>query len=411
LSNAHKQFPKIISEKQYPIIILIFSVNAGSLINWDWIYFSNYENKSDIRGGMKSTYSKKSIFLSLGIFIALFLIIDLTRGYLDLKPMQKRYMEIRTQHHYYHHGLKPCKSSLFEEVVSGRGYPLTTNSLGFKDSSIRQVPLKVDKKRILFIGDSFTEGIFVPYESTFTGQIAKYRQDLDILNAGVSSYCPLTYYRKVDYLINKVNLKFNELFVFIDISDIQDEYVYNDLESYTPSMEASFLNDYFFEAKRFAYNLLEQIIKKHSEKIRIMGARGMWTLNQRFYDKYNINIREEDVRKWAVKGMAHAQENMQKLVNLCKKNNIPLTIVVYPWKAQIYAKDIPSKQETIWSSFAQKNGIGFLDLFPAFINNESPEIIFDKYFFPGDDHWNDSGHALVAKIVLDYMKEKEVLQN
>ena len=147
---------------------------------------------------MYLNYSKKDIFLSLGIFIALFLIIDLTLGYLDLKPMKKRYMEIRTQHHYYHHGLKPCKSSFFEEVASEYGYPLTTNSLGFKDSSTRQVPLKVDKKRILFIGDSFTEGLFIPYELTFTGQIAKYRPDLDILNAGVSSYSPLIYYLKVD---------------------------------------------------------------------------------------------------------------------------------------------------------------------------------------------------------------------
>jgi hypothetical protein len=365
---------------------------------------------------MKLNYSKK-LFLLWGVFIALFLIADLTLGYLELKPMKKLYITIRTQHSYYHHDLKPCKNSLFEEIGSGYGYPLTTNSLGFKDSSTRQVPLRVDKKRILFIGDSFTEGIFVPYELTFTGQIAGYRPDLDILNAGVSSYSPLIYYLKVDYLINKVGLKFDELFVFIDMSDIKDEYLYNDIEHFIPSLEASLLNDDLFKVERFlynhsyTYNLLKQVIESRSENMRINPEGAMWTLNQHIYDKYNLNIKEESVRKWAEKGIVHAQENMQKLVNLCKKNNIPLTIVVYPYDVQIQVRDMPSKQEIIWSSFAQKNGIGFLDLFPTFINNSSPETIIEKYFFPGDPHWNVSGHALVASKVLDFMGKKEAIKN
>ena len=202
---------------------------------------------------------------------------------------------------------------------------LPTNSLGFKDSSMRQVPLKVDKKRILFIGDSFTEGVLVPYELTFIGQIATYRPDIDILNAGVTSYSPLIYYLKVDYLLNKVGLKFDELFVFIDISDIQDEYVYNDVERFTPSIEASLLNDFLFKTERFAYNhsytynILKQVTKSRPDKMRFAGEIAMWTLNQHFYDKNNFNIKEKDVRKWAEKGIFHAQENMQKLVNLCKK--------------------------------------------------------------------------------------------
>jgi hypothetical protein len=366
---------------------------------------------------MNLIYSKKIVFLYWGVFIALFLIIDITLGYLDLKPMKKIYIEIRTQHHYYHHDLKPCKSSYYEEMGSGYGYPLTTNSLGFKDSSMRQVPLKVDKKRILFIGDSFTEGVLVPYELTFVGQIATYRPDIDILNAGVTSYSPLIYYLKVDYLLNKVGLKFDELFVFIDISDIQDEYVYNDVERFTPSIEASLLNDFLFKTKRFAYNhsytynILKQVTKSRPDKMRFAGEIAMWTLNQHFYDKNNFNIKEKDVQKWAEKGISHAQENMQKLVNLCKKNNMPLTIVVYPWDVQIYARDMPSKQELIWSSFAQKNGIGFIDLFPTFINNSSPENTVEKYFFPGDPHWNTSGHALVANKVLDYIEKEEATRN
>jgi hypothetical protein len=258
---------------------------------------------------MQLNYSKKKLFLFWGVFIALFLIIDLTMGYLDLKPMKKLYIKIRTQHHYYHHDLKPCKSSYFEEVSSGYGYPLTTNSLGFRDSSMRQVPLKADKKRILFIGDSFTEGAFIPYELTFAGQIARYRPDLDILNAGVSSYSPLIYYRKVDYLLNKTGLKFDELFVFIDVSDIRDEYWYNDVERFTPSLEASFFNDLIFNTERlvnnhsYTYNLLKQVIETISETKTNSGETEMWTLNQDIFDKYNLDIKEKNIRKWEGKGI------------------------------------------------------------------------------------------------------------
>jgi hypothetical protein len=358
---------------------------------------------------MKSIYSNKIFFLLCGIFIAFLFILDLVLGYLDVKPMKKIYTTIRTCHPYYHHDLKPCMSSFYDEIGSGYGYPLTTNSLGFKDTSTRRVPLKVDKKRILFMGDSFTEGIFVPYESTFAGQIAGHRPDMDILNAGVSSYSPLIYYLKVDYLLNKAGLKFDELFVFIDMSDIKDEYVYNDVEHFTPATEKSYSNNFRFKAETFfyhhsyAYNLFRQMIENQQENTDGI----MWTLSQPVFDKYNLNIREENVNIWAQKGIAHAQDHMQKLVNLCKKNNIPMTIVVYPYDIQITVRDMPSKQERIWNSFAQKNGIGFLDLFPVFINHSFPETIIGKYFFPGDPHWNAAGHALVANQVLAFMREKE----
>lgn len=358
-------------------------------------------------------FNAKKYFLFCGILIAFFLILDLTLGFFEPKPMRKIRTAIRTQHPYYHHGLKPCKAADFEEAGSGKGNSLTTNSLGFRDASMRQVPLKTNKKRVLFIGDSFTEGVFVPYEATFTNQIALKRPDLDILNAGVGSYCPLIYYLKVDYLLNKVGLKFDELFVFIDISDIQDEYIMNDLERFNPTLGKSSLNEVLFYTERFfynhsfIYNILSQIFTTPSEKLRRLGEGDMWTLHQRIFDHYNLNMNEESIRTWSEKGMVYAQENMQKLVDLCRKNNIPVTIVVYPWEIQIYVRDIPSQQEIIWQSFAQKNEIGFLDLFPAFINSTPFDKVIKSFFLPGDFHWNESGHAFVANEVLNYIKKRD----
>ena len=55
--------------------------------------------------------------------------------------------------------------------MGGTVYSISTNSLGFKDKTNRQISLKTDKKRLVFIGDSFTEGLGLIYEKTFVGLI------------------------------------------------------------------------------------------------------------------------------------------------------------------------------------------------------------------------------------------------
>src|SRR4051812_31502051 len=84
-------------------------------------------------------------------------------------------------------------------------YRLITDSLGFKDASTREVPLTSAARRILLIGDSFTEGIGQPFENTFAGLLAeegaKRPDKTEFLNAGVASYSPTIYYAKVKYLL------------------------------------------------------------------------------------------------------------------------------------------------------------------------------------------------------------------
>ena len=46
-----------------------------------------------------------------------------------------------------------------------------TNSLGFRDHAVRDIPLKSERRRTLIIGDSFGEGLGVPYEQAFASLI------------------------------------------------------------------------------------------------------------------------------------------------------------------------------------------------------------------------------------------------
>ena len=165
------------------------------------------------------------------ILVVLFsvLALDLAAGYLLLP---KNYNDFREPHPYYHHGLLANREAR-SKWGSGEEYTVFTNSLGLMDEAVREVSLSTDKHRIVFIGDSYTEGIGVPFEKTFVGRLSQKvdRDRVEILNAGVSSYCAKLYYLKTKYLVEEVGLKFDELYVFIDISDIQDEILYRDFQS------------------------------------------------------------------------------------------------------------------------------------------------------------------------------------
>ena len=134
--------------------------------------------------------------------------------------------QIVTKNKIYHHDfIINGSTGLIKYDLEAENYEIYTNSLGFRDKSCRVIPLSGQNKRILFIGDSFTEGVLLNYHDTFVGIIETFLRDkgIEILNAGRSSYSPIIYWRKIKYLIEEVGLKFEEVVVYIDISDAQDE--------------------------------------------------------------------------------------------------------------------------------------------------------------------------------------------
>ena len=292
----------------------------------------------------------------------------------------KDYNFYRCPHPYYHHGFSPNIKSF--SIWGDRKLPIFINSLGFKDFASRDISLKTSKKRILVMGDSFTEGRGVTYDESFSGLINKKidSSKVEILNGAVSSYCPRLYYLKTKYLLEHVGLKFDELYLFIDISDIQDEILYENFEPnripfYRGVLHSTkkFLKTYSFIYysiyrkflfKEGAMEYDESIfpdLKNGYQLIQTPGfgqERALWTLKK---DIYNT---------WGRKGLKLAYMNIKKLSNLCNEHHIHLTIVVYPWPEQIFSKDLHSIQVKFWKKFCQEHSIAYINLFPYFINQK-----------------------------------------
>ncbi len=392
-----------------------------------------------LRHSHEGKYAGKTVFernagaTLLSFVVALLWVLDFSVAQLyfgkqEKETTEKQEKSVRTADHYYHHGLKPLRQ--VQDLWGDSSYRFITNSLGFKDDSARQVALQGNRKRLLLIGDSFTEGIGLPFHQTFAGLFTKALQDsVEVFNAGCVSYSPKIYYLKTKYLLENQQFKFNELMICIDISDIQDETVYesfiskdeqqltvnqqNKLPTSNPKdklqvADKQVVSYQFFKWDRwladckrnsFLYYKIEQLFTPPNEvDKKYYEERPNWTLNDSIYEK------------WGKKGVALAEQNMKKLVELCNQHQIKPTIVIYPWDAQIKANDLHSKQVQIWQQFATKHQIGFINLFPSFIHKKSTGKAFDQfyrtYFIAGDVHWNKAGNQLMADSLLKYWQKR-----
>ena len=309
----------------------------------------------------------------------------------------------------YDHDLRPGGTT--GERWGDASAALRTNSLGFKDRSTRRVDPAARGRRVLFMGDSFTEGIGVDYERTFVGLVdARLRRDgVEVLNGAVVSYSPVIYWRKVRYLIEVVGLRFDELVVFIDVSDVQDEaWFYErrgdavgrrpDAEArvfgVTPWMRAAWWAVRHSFAMQRVYAALPHPHPDPMAQVRDPASRarlrGAWTVDPAAYAAYGAT------------GLALAERSMSDLAALLAARGIRLTVAVYPWPIQIFARDRDSLQVSFWRRWADGHGADFLDLFPRFIDGRPAAEVYSALFFPGDCHWNAAGHRVVADAFLDH---------
>ena len=188
------------------------------------------------------------IIVPITVFIIVFIALDILLGSLYL-PDVRHY---RKPHEYYHHGLVSNVSNVYSKWAN-QVYKISTNSLGFRDSISRNISNRSDSYRILLIGDSFTEAVGVDWNDSFAGILfnRSEKSGIEILNAGVIGYSPRLYYLKTEYLLNIQKLEFDELLVFIDMSDIDNEHLYQD---YKPKSK-SFVDRLIQQASRYSFVL------------------------------------------------------------------------------------------------------------------------------------------------------------
>jgi hypothetical protein len=296
-------------------------------------------------------------------------------------------------------------------------YPLITNSLGFKDASARDVPLKSASRRILLIGDSFAEGIGMSFEDSFAGRLQRAGEargdKVEFLNAGVASYSPSIYYRKIKHLLES-GLEFDEVIVFSDTSDVTDEaasYFCIDEDpkyrAYCTASEGSMQPDTrpkkseFFIDRFVITNRLRISLKRWIQSLLGNRKQALSTDRNRIgWSIQGFDVTAETRPLGAEGGIARSLQNMAKLADLLAARSIPLSIVVYPWAQQIAQGDRDSRQVALWREFCENRCKAFINLFPVlFAEAEADGNWYERLYIVGDDHFSAEGNALIAREV------------
>jgi hypothetical protein len=359
---------------------------------------------------IKAAFAPKRVLLNAAMVaycLALFLIFDF--AYSALTMGEERARAARVYDPVYDHGLAPNFDGY--DVWGEVRHRLITNNFGFKDGSTREVPLKSDARRILLIGDSFAEGIGQPFEDSFAGLLAeagsKRPDRVEFLNAGVASYSPSIYYKKIKYLLER-GLKIDEVVLLSDSSDVEDEatsyFCIDDDPKYhayctvpagavppSSAPKRDFFIDHFVITNRVRILFKRWVQSRLGNRRRAIDSdhnRIGWTTENPDPARYKpLGVDG---------GILRSLENMTKLSDLLASRGIPLTIVVYPWAQQIAQNDRDSRQVALWRDFCLTRCKAFIDLFPTFFAaSDRDRDWYEHLYILGDDHFSAAGNRMM----------------
>lgn len=361
------------------------------------------------------------IVLALDRFLGKY-VVDIINKSNELSRIERSKMETkyRIGNQIFHHTLA---ANFYGQAFWPTGkYNLCTDENGFKFSCEAKNSSTGKEFDIAFIGDSFTEGIGLPYEKTFVGLYQNDYPEKRVANLAVASYAPTIYYSKIKWLIDQ-GYKFKEIIVFPDISDMQDEAIFYDLKGdrvvekttlVDPNKMYSLVDEdtrlsQSFEKKICGFNLalICKILSDHnknnaSKNIHFNNEmpRSSWTYKKNEYGFGSIG------QEGAIN---QALARMELLHELLKSHGIKMSLGVYPWPAQLLHDSEDSLQVRVWREFCRRKCERFYDTFPDFFeykNKYGAVAAVNMLYFPGDIHLNELGNSTLEKSLKKYIINK-----
>lgn len=319
-----------------------------------------------------------------------------------------------------------AKMRLLSEITS---FDVYTDKNGYRYSGTKK--LSETQTSVLFLGDSFTFGVGVDWENTFTGILEKeIEKKYNIYNLGVPSYSPTTYkYSLINFLKNNSDKKIEKIFILLDITDINDEsrrWIEIKDKPYLKG-DKVFINDTFFQnIKRkyfkgtfFIANFFNDTSRKFKKKFQnekkiYRPVEG--TMGDYIYKDYrkSENCRELDEKNifWNCgdleAGIIKTQKQFRDISKILSKKNIQLYIIILPWPDTLnFGQKYFNFENFSFNLCKLSNCKKVINMYPDFIYiKKNNKEWLNKIFLPNDIHLNAFGHEILAQKIL-----REVFKN
>ena len=318
------------------------------------------------------------------------------------------------------YALRPDCSSI--RAWGHERYSLSVNSEGFRDKLVREVPPTDPRPRMLMLGDSFTESMG-PWDTSFVGRLAARFPQYEFLNGGVDGYSPSTYLTTARLALTS-GLDFDEVIVFMDISDVQDEAaLYYDVGAMGAVAMAQSQSHYMSRYSKLRFLIAKHLVLTNSVWEFVEGnlvRLGWYHLNP----GYDGNVFDRERSAWTYRqvsdgepyemgyaplgvegGIAKEKRKMDLLWQELARRNIPLSVVVYPWPAQLVHDSVDSREVRIWRDWCEGKCKRFVTAFPAFFAAKEqcpkwePGCWYIRDYIFGDVHFNAGGNGIISDVV------------
>jgi hypothetical protein len=303
-----------------------------------------------------------------------------------------------------------------------------TNSFGLRSPEVA-VPKPAGTFRILLLGDSFTFGLRAADDQVFARRLEQqlrehyHRDSIEVVNAGVLSYCPLLEYLQYRHYLH--GLEPDVVILNFDMSDVQDQLAYSrelvrdengvPLFVTEPSLGGN-------TASPIPRLLLFEWLGR-----RVRGARGRI---QSTLEGVGF-VRDQDRYLWALddgppmdREAAEAMAPIVDLQTLLAHNHIPLVLATYPqpWQVSADATPLPPVRDQYGighnkvhlndrpfkklAAFAMAHDIPFVNATEAFRSDASPAGLF----LSNDFHFSPHGHDRYASVLADFIVGRSLVR-
>lgn len=268
-------------------------------------------------------------------------------------------------------------------------YMFPVNSLGFPDKDWN-VAKDTGVYRILTLGDSFTQGVGAPHDSSYPVILSKILTaggiKAEVLNAGVAGSDPVFNYKNMHDRL----LQYKPDLV---VQAVSENDVLNDF-SIMGGFER-YLNDSCMRSPNITPN---ETLYALSHTMRLV----MREIGYDFRMPGNLKTAIPAAKRGEI-----LQTVISKYQSLAQTNGFKVLVVFFPTKRESLNHRYEFDFEAYEKLNAEGDNLHILNLFPCYSNTFTGKADIENYYWAIDAHHNSRGYALMANCVANYILEKE----